>query len=237
MKIESSTTKQAVTIKIYQTYYLNEHQDFLDPKFHPLDVSNNPKNEHYEIEYLKSFFLSQEFLTADYLGLVSWKLADKTRLTANEIFQFVQNSPGKDLYIFSKYPHIAKQDFNVWTHGEQRHPGICALADNLFEKAALPFRTSTTGRNDIDSLSWCNFWVGNAKFWSYYGEVLIKLLKTIDHMPEDERQKYYDSTLHYGEYKTPMFPFIFERLISTILKHNPNFSHITFLQANCDILK
>ncbi len=224
-----------LNIKIYQTYYLKEHLDNLEPEFTPLDVSNNPVNDHYEIEYLKDIFLSEEFKKHSYTGLLSWKFNQKTNLHAKEVFEFIDRNPGYDLYILSPYPHIADNHYNVWEQGDLNHPGLSTAADELFRAAELPFRTSSTGRNDLDSMSWCNYWVGNSTFWNIYGEILQKLLTAIAAMPEDEASRYYDTTTYFGIKNTPMFPFIFERIISTMLKHSPSFSYISYhdtLRAN-----
>ena len=42
------------SINIFQTYYDTNHFKYLDPAFTYIDVSQNPNNDHFEIEYLNT---------------------------------------------------------------------------------------------------------------------------------------------------------------------------------------
>lgn len=214
-------------IKIYQTFYDKRHHSHLDEEFVALDVRDNPRPEHREIELLRQIYDSREFESVDYIGLVSYKFSMKTRLTGRDFKKFIRSNPGYDVYFITPFPQNAYFSYNVWEQGEFWHPGLNGLADKLFSAANLPYSVATTGRNTLSTLLFSNFWVGNSLFWEQFGETVEAMLSAIDGMELSDKNKYYCNTFHAGS-DCEMFPFIFERLVSTMLKHEPDISFLPY---------
>jgi len=212
------------SIKIYQSYYLEKQIKTLDGHFIPYDVSNNPHPEFRETPVLIDLYNLGYHKDSNYTGFFSHKFNQKSKLSGKVFLDFIRNNPGYDLYILNPFPQIAYQAFNVWEQGEAFHTGIAELADTLFKHSGLKYRTETTGRNKRDTLSYSNYWAGNNKFWNFYIPLLQDLYNTIQDMPFHLKVKYTKDTYH--SEPCVMAPFIFERILSTVLKHE---KHINFI--------
>jgi len=236
MKTKISLRVLNIDIKIYQTFYDKKHYSYLDEEFVALDVKGNPRPEHREVELLRQIYDNREFEVVDYLGLVSYKFGMKTRLTGVDFKSFINANPGYDVYFITPFPQSAYFSYNVWEQGEFWHPGLKELADKLFVAAGVPYSVASTGRNTLSTLLFSNFWVGNSRFWGKFGEVIKAMISAIDDMQLSEKNKYYSHTFHAGS-NCEMFPFIFERLVSTMLKHDPDIKFLSYSYTTEDLLE
>jgi len=90
-------------------------------------------------------------------------------------------------------------------------------------------------RHSSDNLCYANFWVGNHRFWSEYGEIMASLKKLISENKEIEKLLFED-TFHAND-SAPLFPFLFERLFSTIISVNQNISYLAFPYSDEQLFK
>lgn len=151
-----------------------------------------------------------------YSGIVSPKFGEKTKLTGRRFLNFIRENPGYDVYFVNPFPCNAYYAFNVWDHGEICHPGLMSITAELFERAEIGWDIHAQGRNAHDTLLYCNYWVGNAGFWERYIDLVLKLVAVIKTLPERSRARLYELDPRYPV-PTPLLPFIFERLFSTLL--------------------
>jgi hypothetical protein len=113
--------------------------------------------------------------------------------------------------------------FNIWKQGELGHPGIGRLAQALFDAAGYRDDLASLGRNDHRTLLFCNFRVRSPKFRNEFTGFLVPLFDCITkHMPKGKSSNYYNPTFHHGPERAPLFPFIFERMLSTFPLLNPH---------------
>lgn len=206
-------------ITIYQNFVKAEHAAFLDAAFVPHDGTKNPFPHYYETYWISRLFEEGLYRQHDYCGLVSAKFNQKTRLAGSEFVEFILKNPGYDVYFVNPYPQLAYFFFNVWEHGEEHHPGLTDLTKRLLESAGYPPLLEDPGRNDHNTLLYCNYWVASKKFWQEYMTFLGPLFRLVQ---EDERRREFSPYLGLTSYKgtqkdTPYFPFIFERLFSLFL--------------------
>lgn len=208
------------TIKIYQNYFRDDQVPLLDPDFVPHDWTHNPHPEYRETIVFLDAYRRGRHLEADYVGIVSWKFGQKTGITGKQFKAFIERNPGYDVYFINPFPYEGYQ-FNIWTQGERNHPGLWSLAQDLFDTAGYPVNLLQLGRMDRRTLLYCNYWVGNRAFWDTYIAFVEPLFECIVHrMTATTRERYF-ARAKYPDV-APFFPFIFERMFSTLLLIKPD---------------
>lgn len=207
------------TIKIFQNYFRDDQLSLLDPDFVPHDWRHNPHPEYRETIVFLDAYRRGRHLEADYVGIVSWKFGQKTRITGRQFKSFIERNPGYDVYFINPFPYEGYQ-FNIWTQGERNHPGLWPLAQDLFDTAGYPVTLQELGRMDRRTLLYCNYWVGNRAFWDTYIAFIEPLFECIVHrMAATTRERYFARAKYHDP--APYFPFIFERMFSTLLLIKP----------------
>ncbi len=206
-------------ITIYQNFFREAQARLLDPAFVPHDGTKNPFPQYYETYWISRLFEERVYRQHDYCGLVSTSFNQKTRLSGFQFIEFIRNNPGFDVYFVNPYPQLAYYFFNVWEHGEEHHPGLTALTRRLLESAGDPPLLENPGRNDHNTLLYCNYWVASKRFWEEYMAFLDPLYILVrDDVRSNGISPYVEPTSYKGPHPdTPYFPFIFERLFSLFL--------------------
>lgn len=210
-----------MNIFLYQIWYdenskPDEHSGFL-----AFDCRHNPEFLKREIAHLVRFY--NEIVTNandnDYFALLSPRFFEKTGLTAHDVKDFVLKNPNQDVYLFNPYPMNVYLYSNVWEQGEEHHHGLKNLTQNLLDKAGVDFNVHSKHRNKITSTVYCNYWLASKRFFDDFITFIKKLDKTIDEMPNNEKEQYFQETTYFRT-TAIFYPFIFERLISLYLLTN-----------------
>ena len=191
-----------------------------DPEFLEYDCSGTPHVEEREVFHMRDFFAAGQHIRAKYSGLLSPRFTTKTGLTGHNVKEFIRDNPGHDVYIFDRNMIQPYQFFNIWEHGEHFHPGLKALTSDLFKDSGLSFEISQFPRQTRKQFAFCNFWVGNAEFWSEFMQFLDPVLKTLDRDASGVR-KYYRLAKYGREGDHSFVPFVLERMLSTFLSMVP----------------
>ena len=227
-------------IVVYQSFYEDWQIEHLDPGFVPYDCRVHPYPQLYETYWLLRLYESGWYRNCDYSGLFSWKFLSKARIPGWKFIEFVQKNPGYDVYFINPFPLLAYLFFNIWDEGEYCHPGLVGLSQSLLTKAEYSVSIPDLSRNDQNTLLYCNYWVGNDKFWDTYMTFVQPLFSCCTNWDEKEGSNpYFGLTVYEGE-EAPFFPFIFERLFSTLLLMNEDIAVCPFsrtfeeLLAACD---
>lgn len=207
-------------IQVYQIFYRDEQRNHLDPQFIPFD--NSGKTYPYNYEYAVFFDLYKKINWSEqmYLGAVSWKFRQKTGLTSQQLNAMINENPNKDVYFVNPFPDQIVYE-NCWIQGEDFHPGITRITKKLLEQAGyssdiLDLPTSPC------HLAYCNYWVGNKKFWDSYIDFLTPIWSQITKNSGQLAKEL--ELLADPNIKAPYLPFIFERLFSTYLTISPHLS-------------
>ncbi|MGO9119988.1 MAG: hypothetical protein ACLQPD_20540 [Desulfomonilaceae bacterium] len=225
-------------VKIFQNWLKEGDIKELDPAFTPNDWSHNPLPDYREIGVFLHFYESGRYREAEYVGVVSRKFCQKAKISGQEFIQFIEANPGFDVYFINPSPQYAYYSFNVWEQGEASHPGIIELAQKLIDATGYSISIPGMGRNDHDTLAYCNYWVGNSKFWNTYMGFVTPLVETIEQrMAPEERARYFAATdyVKHPVKEAPMFPFIFERMFSTFLLVNETMSSCPYPHTRKEI--
>ena len=206
---------------MFQNFYAPGQEKKLDPAFVAQDVIRDGRKEYWEIALFVKMYHAGQHLAAEYTGMVSPKFGEKTRISGADFLRFVERHPGHDVYFINPYPINAYYAFNVWEHGEICHAGLITVAQDLFDRAGIGCDLAALRRNSHATLLYCNYWLGNERFWDRFMAVILRLLQAIDQMPSRARARLFALDPNYPTAAT-LVPFIFERVFSTLLLLNPS---------------
>jgi hypothetical protein len=222
----------SASIRIYQNFIKADQREKLDSAFVPFDWTGNPYPDYREIGIFNEFVARGLHQSADYVGMFSSRYFEKTRVPGKEFIQFIAEHPGHDVYFINPFPQLAYASFNSWEQGEEAHPGLCALTQLLFDQCGYDIRISELGRMDQRTLLYSNYWVGSRAFWDHYMGFIGPLFRAITtDMPAALREKFFVTVHH--ETPSGMFPFVFERMLSTLLLTDPGISGCAY-RYPCD---
>jgi len=206
-------------IKVLQIYYKPELRQHCDPLFEPLDNTANPRpdlREWYNWDQEHERLVSSNL---DYWGFVSWKFKEKTNLTGQQVFDWIQQNPGHDVYLLN--PCIINEALflNSWEQGDLWHPNISGIGNKFLEKL---------GYNDIDVRSmvldrnktvFANYVIGNRRFWTKFMEFSRRLFTEAEKDSIFKNEVFGAGGSNYAHDKSlPNFTFLIERLIPTFLE-------------------
>lgn len=222
-------------INIYQNYYDDSQKDRLDHSFIPYDNTKSKNPEYYEFSPILNLYESQKYLESDFCGLFSYKFNTKTGITGDKFKNFIINNPGYDVYFINPHPQLAYFYYNSWEQGEYWHKGLKQVAEKVLYELDIMENINKIPRHDSNNLCYSNFWVGNEKFWSIYGSIILKIKKLIFSNIE-LRKELFKNTFHSNS-NCPMFPFIFERLFSTFLSLNSEIKYLSYPYSKDEIYK
>jgi hypothetical protein len=205
--------------EIFQIYFKPELVAHLDPKFTPMDNTDNPAPELREWD--KWNREHEAILEKDltHWGYVSWKFKEKTNLSGEQVFDWMAKNPGHDVYLFN--PCIANEALfaNNWEQGDVYHPGISAIGNKFLAKLGhtdIDVKTMVLDRNKT---VYANFVVGSRDFWIRFMEFSRKLFTEAEKDPVFKDEVFGAGRSNYAADKTlPNFTFLIERLIPTFIE-------------------
>lgn len=199
-------------LNLFQVFYKDGQP--LDSGCIPIDARGVDPVPLFENKHILD--VSENLEGADYFGVTSWRLNEKTKLTKEEIDQFINDNPGYNAYLYGSYGNnISLVNKMVPSHS------IGAAWTRLIELGLFTHDT-------VPSQEWincfCNYWVADKATWDRY---IVYLKKTIELMDSDPILEWMTgrlSIIHRGtEY--PLNPFIIEYLFGLFLEDNPDIKY------------
>ena len=201
---------------MFQNFYAPGQEKKLDPAFVPHDGTRNARTDYREVALFVRMYHAGQHRAADYTGIVSPKFGEKTHISGADFLRFVERNPGYDVYFINPFPINAYYSFNVWEHGEICHAGLIAVAQDLFHRAGIQCDLASLGRNSHATLLYCNYWLGNERFWDRFIDLNLRLLRAAESLPPRARERLFALDPEYPD-PVPILPFVFERVFSTLL--------------------
>jgi hypothetical protein len=207
-----------MNVKIYQIYYLDEQKSKLDSDFIPYDntaLTGSDLASRKLREWTVLLGDGQKRAkedNADIWGFTSHKFAEKTNATGKDFIKFIHDNPGYDVW-FMEPQYVNNPFINVWDQGESCHPGIIQLINTVFKYSNI----------DIDvcpiPMPFCyfNFFAGNQKFWDILLGAVNEIIETSKHLPQLDKMLFYEEAGHKSDSTIPYFPFVAERMASTVM--------------------
>ena len=207
------------SIRIHQIYYAEPQKAGLDPDFVPYDNSGSSNGRKWcEYDVFKCVFakeVSNGLARNQYVGCLSWKFYQKTHLTGKSWIQWMQSQPGFDVYFINPFRDLYTSQYqNVWYQGETRHPGLLDFTQGLFDKLDYKIQLREL-INNSDEMAYCNYWVGNERFWKRYMAFCEPLYNYCQNSLSISEEKFLQETLNSSG--IPLLPYIVERMFSTFL--------------------
>jgi hypothetical protein len=221
-------------ISIFQPFHDESAKQSIDPLAIPLDWLSNPRPELRETAVYFHLRNIQNQITGQYLGLFSPKYALKSIVPLKNFIAFAKDNPGYDVYFINPFPQIPYQAFNVWDQGEIFHPGLIESARQCFEAAAVLPSTCFDSRHDKKTALFCNFWIGTREFFNFFVDKLASIVKFAD-TDTSFHQSLFKETIH-DLAGAPLFPFIAERLFSSIMAESDSISRLAYEYESIQIL-
>lgn len=217
-------------MKIYEPQYSKKKQisnHGVTPYFF-----ENIHPEWREFYLITEIFRSENLTDTTYTGVVSPKFTSKAKVTIQEFKNFVNMHSDFDVCFINPFPQASYFYFNIWDQGEIFHPGITSLAQRLLEGVGIPWVLNEVGRTGHDVLGYCNYWVGNERFWkNYVGGILYPIRIFIENNQDAKLiQDLFKPTVHTD--RSPIFPFIIERLFTTFLYFSKEIKYIHYPSEN-----
>lgn len=202
---------------LYQSYYNPAQLCGLDPEFTPLNNVDCPNPELRE----RPIFQTMHATAIDRIyGYISWKWKEKIRNTSGkDLLAEINDNPDNDVYVFNPYPGLSAFEFNSWTHGERCHPGMLEIVEHAFPLMGL--NPELIYQPMPSKIMFFGLYCAGIRVW--WDEVLKlgdELLNAVSRMPSHVQDKYHSSANYAPDPKLGFFPFIHERLLSTILQVN-----------------
>ena len=208
--------------QIFQIFYHPSQFDSLDPNFIPYDNTANPRPEWCEYYiFRKEFFKGT--CAENITGFLSWKFHDKTGVSGTQCLDWIKKKPGHDVYFINPYAQFLRRKSykSVWHHGEQCHPGLTPIAQDLMNRAGYDIDLAALIM-DQSQTAFCNYWVGTPAFWKRYIDFCEPIYQLIeDDLSQGKNQKLWQPADPSG---CCYIPYIFERLFSTLLCADENIS-------------
>lgn len=200
---------------LHQIYYQAPQLNHLDPAFIPYCNVANPRPEWCEYHVFRSAYHAGSCCQG-ITGFVSWKFSQKTGVTGAAFREWILANPGHDVYFINPFPQLVrKRRPNVWYQGDRYHPGISAIAQELFERLGydIDLRALRMGEKEI---AYCNYWAGTPAFWGRYMAFCEPFHDLIENGLDDENRA---KLLRRADAQNDIcyIPYLFERLFSTLL--------------------
>ncbi len=206
--------KEEGKYKIFQIFYNEVSKKKIDPSFTPYDNSKGDA-KWFEYGVFRDNYLNGEFKKNEYTGFLSWKFQQKTGITGYEFLEFIRKNPGYDVYFINPFQLYTNRFKNVWDSGEYSHPGLKEIVNSIFQKIGYKIDLDKIVNSHEDSL-YCNYWVGNLRFWNLFMEFCEPIFTYIessgDSFIEERILREADAVID-----ATFIPFIMERMFSTLL--------------------
>lgn len=204
--------------RIFQIYFEPWQRDLLDPAFEPFD-NGKVASEWLEVDVFQRIAASKVASGAPLWGALSWRFAEKSGMTGDELIAAIAAAPGKDVYFCNPHPQNEALYHNMWQQGETAHPRFLAVARAVIEAAGLP-ANATDVLAPSEHFSAANYFVGTPAFWDRYLSFVRSVMARADQALPADMAKLLHSTgadnrgLHGG---STYQPFIVERLFPLFL--------------------
>ena len=206
-------------IKIFQIYFKQELKAHCDPHFTPLDNTENPRPDLREWDVWDREYENILAQGLDYWGFVSWKFREKTGLSGQRVFDFINAYPDQDVYLLN--PCIINEAcfVNSWEQGDLHHPNISEIGQTFLKKVGYGDVDVKAMVLDRNTTVFANYIVGSRHFWAKFMEFSRKLFSEAEKDLEFKHQVFGEGLSNYAHDKSlPNFTFLIERLIPTFIE-------------------
>lgn len=195
----------------------------LDAGFLVLDNRSNERPDWYEYWPIRRYLLSEALDESAFYGFLSPKFRMKTNLDAEAVYRILERAEGAvDVVLFSPSIHNTAHHWNVFDHGEAEHPGLKAVAAELFARIGRPTDLDelvSDSRNTVNS----NFFVAKPRFWRAWLEVNEAMYAIAEDPADRLGERLREPVPYRGRRDVQMKIFVMERIATWILGRGDGF--------------
>lgn len=189
----------------------------LDPGFEVLDNRANERPDWYEYWPIRRYLINAPLDESAFYGFLSPKFKLKTNLDARTVDDIVRGAhPAVDVILLSPSIHNTAHHWNVFDHGEAEHPGLKAVAAELFARIGRPTdldRLVSDSRNTVNS----NFFLAKPRFWRAWLEVNEAMFRIAEDPADPLGERLRALVPYRGRRDVQMKVFVMERIATWLL--------------------
>jgi hypothetical protein len=196
----------------------------LDPGFEVLDNSANARPDWYEYWPIRNYLVGTPLDESAFYGFLSPKFKHKTNLGAAQVREFIAAVPATtDVVLFSPSIHNSAYYLSVFEHGEAEHPGLKAVAQQLFARIGRPLDLDafiSDSRNTVHS----NYFIAKPRFWRAWLGVCEQMYAIAETTDDPLGRQLCMPTTYRGGRNVHMKIFVMERIATWLLVTDPTFA-------------
>ena len=204
---------------IWQLYYSDSQLNLLDPKFIPRkckepDIDKNPIMENLDIIDIY-YNKSKTWTKSDYIGIVSARFEEKTKLTYHQIISEISD----DYQIYSLSP-ISHHDQPPVYSKIYFYKDITKMCEFVDSRNILPIKLYGYNKQQAH----CNYWLVNPQYFKDYVENWLMPVYNLFYKSDEGNEFFKCKRLH-GKKQICSVAFFLEGLFAAFL-HDKKFKHI-----------
>jgi hypothetical protein len=199
---------------IYQVYFDEASKARLDPGFLPYDNSGR-RTDYYENGVLLDVHSSPRMWEGfDYVGVVSWRFADKTGLSSGDVSREMSGG-SPDVFLLTPGMYM-KLDA---PHSRRGFGGVQDLAREVDRHGVLPYRLYDYDSGDV--VNFCNFWAAKPRvFDDYCRNYLRPMVDFLESSRDEKIMEWRRKTVTHRGKPYPPAVFMLEGLFQTYVHHS-----------------
>jgi len=206
-------------IFIHQIFYNANTKKSLDQGFIPLDNSDNARPDWREYWPIRKYLINNELNENDLYGFFSPKFKEKTGLSADDCFKFINRySEDADIFSFSPYFDLGAWFLNSFLQAAFQHSNARTVIEGSLKKINPSLNINSIVMHSGNNI-FCNYFVAKPNFWREW----LAICELIYQEAEDATTVLSSGLSlaadrhHNG---APIKTFIIERIASLILASN-----------------
>jgi hypothetical protein len=200
------------TVGIYQQFYKAGILERLDSGFIPLDWMSNPLPALREFALHHHIGTNKIYLKHQLTGLLSPKFYSKTKLTSQQVYDWISENPGYEIYLISGAPFVPYTQYYAIERNEIMHPPSFERRMRLLCGAIHLDVPEQFSRQTNRNLCSGNYWVATRDLWERWLEDVIGPIFALFNQRSEK-----DELFQYCNYAAPapvyQMVFMYERMM------------------------
>ena len=209
-------SQRETSFRIHQIFYDAESKSLLDPRFIPLDNTENLRPDWFEFWVILNFLRTHRTEPNTWYGFLSPKFKMKTGMSADDVMGMLRNlGPRYGVALFTSHPHELVLFQNPFIQGDIYHEGLLDISQEFFDVINI--------KVDLRSLVTClhtsvfsNYIIAKDSYWRQWKDLAERFFDYVEHGRE-KMESGSNSLVPYDGRLIPMKTFIQERLSTVIL--------------------
>lgn len=200
---------------IFSISYSSEIRDSLDPGFGVIGDELNPRPDWYEYWHIRQFLRETNLVKDHFYGFFSPKFKEKTKLSSEDVYQFLGACKDFDVVLFSPFLDQIALFLNVIEQGVFGHPELALIFEKICEKY-FPNIDPLLMVNSSKDTVFCNYFAAKPTFWARWFEICEDIFISTESQ-HDMLGKKISGTTIYKKMQAPLRAFVIERIATLIL--------------------